>query len=376
MPSVDQSVNYRIVCQGDDEAEILIYDTIGPSWWEETVTAKQFVKDLKAIGDKKNLHVRINSPGGSVFDGIAIYNALTNHKGQVKVTIEGIALSMASGIAMAGDTINMADNALMMVHNPQGWAQGESKDLRAYADLMDKVKGNLIKAYVNKSGKDDAEISALMDAETWMTAEEAFTLGLIDNVIEASGNVAASFDLNNALSASGVKVPKRVQPKLAALFTPTQKEPNMAEKTPERVVATVQQLKALKGADDAFVVNQLAANATLEESIVALNERLLNALNDRQDRIAALENEVKAMKEQPPTSGSDSGVPPVNSDEHGKEGSASGGKAASAWGNDPCAFYKSEMKKLIAEGKNASVASRLVNRANPGLVEAMQSLSG
>lgn len=375
MPSNEQIKHYQIVDNGDNEpAEILIFDVIGDSWWEETVTAKSFVKDLQALGPTRPLNVRINSPGGSVFDGTAIYNALKKHKGNVEVNIEGIALSMASVIAMVGDTVNMADNALMMVHNPQSVAWGESKDLRAQADLMDKAKGNLVKAYTAKSGLADDVVSALMDATTWMTADEALAHGLIDNVTGAAESVVA-FD-SSVLKASGVRVPKHLQAKLAAFSNPIPKESKpMADAKPERIAATVQQLKALDGADDAFVVEQLSAGATEQEAIVALNKRLKIKLEAQQNRSAELETEVKKLTDAaaatpvPVKPVSESGVKPVAS---AKLGDGEGGGASSTpWGSDPHAFYKAEVSKAMANGMDATRASRLVNKNNPGLVDAM-----
>lgn len=367
MPETD--VKYKIIAQGDDDAEILIYDVIGSSWFEETVTAKQFVKDLKDIGPKRNLNVRINSPGGSVWDGTAIYNALKSHKGNVTVNIEGIAASMASVIAMAGDTVNMAETAMMMIHNPAGLVMGESKDMRKAADLLDKSKEQLVKAYTQKSGKSAEEIAHLMDEETWFTADEAFEAGLVDAVTESPGQLVASFDLS-VLSASGVKVPRHVESKLAALFsTPSpKKEPTMSADKPDRIPATVQELKAMEGADNEFVVEQLTAGATVQDAIVALNKRLLNQLQERATKLETLENEVKQAKEQSPPA-SEAGVAPVNSSEHAREG---GETQQKPWGNDALGFYRKELTKLMAEGKSATAASQLINRRNPGLVEAMQ----
>jgi len=373
MPSNDQVKHYQIVDNGDNEpAEILIYDVIGSSWWEETVTAKQFVKDLQALGPNRPLNVRINSPGGSVFDGTAMFNALKKHKGHVQVNIEGIALSMASVIAMAGDTINMADNALMMVHNPQSVAWGEAKDLRAQADVMDKAKGNLVKAYTAKSGQSDEVVSALMDATTWMTAEEALAHGLIDNVTGAA-DVVAAFD-SSVFQNSGVKVPKHLQSKLAAFFNSNPNEetkPMATDAKPERVPATVQQLKAMDGADDAFVVEQMTANATEQEAIVALNKRLRIKLEAQQSRSVELEAKVKELTEaaEKPAPKAEAGSKPIVS---GKLGDGEGGGAdAKPWGTDPQAFYRAEMQKLIASGVNAARASQRVNQMHPGLVDAL-----
>ncbi|RYF52821.1 MAG: Clp protease ClpP, partial [Comamonadaceae bacterium] len=117
-------------------AEILIYGDIGESWWDETVSAKSFLQELNAL-DVDDITVRINSLGGSVPDGIAICNAMKRHKAKVTVEIDGIAYSIASLIAMGGDTINMASNALMMIHAPWTYAAGNSAELRELADQLD-----------------------------------------------------------------------------------------------------------------------------------------------------------------------------------------------------------------------------------------------
>lgn len=172
-------------------AEVMIYDEIG-GWG---ITAKEFAEDLKNLGNVSNLHVRINSPGGSIMDGNAIYTTLRNHSANVHVSIDSVALSMGSVIAMAGDHIEMAENALMMIHNPWGVAVGEAEEMRKTADVVDKMKETLIGAYVRKTGMGRDKISDMMDDETWFSADEAKELGFVD---EVTGEIelAASFDLS------------------------------------------------------------------------------------------------------------------------------------------------------------------------------------
>lgn len=170
-------------------AEVHIFDEIGSGG----TTAKAFADEVKKIGNVSRINLRINSPGGSVFDGNAIYNTLRKHKASVHVEIEGIALSMGSVIAMAGDHISMAENALMMIHNPWGGAIGDADELRKTADVMDKTKQSILSAYVRKTGKPAEEISAMMDAESWFTAEEALEQGFVDEVTDQL-EIAASFD--------------------------------------------------------------------------------------------------------------------------------------------------------------------------------------
>ena len=142
------------------------------------------------------LTLRINSPGGSVFDGVAIYNALKRHQAKVTVWIDGIAASIASMIAMAGDEVVMPENAMLVLHDPSGLVAGTAADMRAAADALDKMAAAMVAAYRDKSGAGDAEIEALMAAETWLSAEEAVELGLADRV-EAPVQMAAYFDLSH-----------------------------------------------------------------------------------------------------------------------------------------------------------------------------------
>ncbi len=141
------------------------------------------------------LTVRINSPGGSVFDGVAIYNALKRHRAKVTVWVDGIAASIASMIAMAGDEVVMPENAMLVLHYPSGLVAGTATDMRATADALDKMAAAMVAAYRDKSGAGDTEIEALMAAETWLSAEEAVELGLADRV-EAPVRMAAHFDLS------------------------------------------------------------------------------------------------------------------------------------------------------------------------------------
>ena len=170
--------------------EVLIYDEIGAYG----VTAKGFLAELGALPDDAAIVLRLNSPGGSVFDAVAIYNALKRHAGEITVWIDGIAASAASYIAMAGDTIIMPENAFLMIHDPSGLVMGTAEDMRSTAEALDKVKGSLIQGYAAKSGKADEEIATLMAAETWLDAKDALDFGFIDRIAEPV-KLAASFDV-------------------------------------------------------------------------------------------------------------------------------------------------------------------------------------
>ena len=167
-----------------DKAEIWIYEMIGEDFWSGGgVTAKNFQKELSAI-KASQIDLHINSPGGEVFDGIAIYNLIKQHPATVTTYIDGLAASIASVIALAGDQIFMAENALMMIHNPYGMVMGAAEDMRKMAERLDIVRDSISKAYISRTDKPEDEINALMDAETWMTADDALELGFIDDITE------------------------------------------------------------------------------------------------------------------------------------------------------------------------------------------------
>lgn len=167
-------------------SEIFIYGDIGESWWSESVSAAQFVKDIGAI-DSTEITIRINSIGGSVPDGIAIYNAIKRHKATTTTVIDGLAASISSLIALAGDKVEMAENATMMIHAPWTYAAGNSAELRDTADLLDTWAAAMATSYAAKTGKTTAEIMALMTdgKDHWYTAAEAKDFGLVDSIITA-----------------------------------------------------------------------------------------------------------------------------------------------------------------------------------------------
>jgi ATP-dependent protease ClpP protease subunit len=170
--------------------EVLIYDEIGAYG----VTAKGFLAELGALPDGVPIDLRLNSPGGSVFDAVAIFNALQRHEGTITVWIDGIAASAASYIAMAGDEIVMPENAFLMIHDPSGLVMGTAADMREMADTMDKIAGSMIRGYAARSGRSEEEIAALMTAETWFDAQDALAAGFATRMAEPV-RIAASFDI-------------------------------------------------------------------------------------------------------------------------------------------------------------------------------------
>lgn len=180
---------------GGGKAELFLYGVVESQsyWWDEgdQVTPKNFKADLDALGDIDALSVYINSDGGDVFAGQAIHSMLKRHKATVTVYVDGLAASIASVIAMAGDKVVMPRNAMLMVHNPWTIAYGNATDFRKLADDLDNIRESMIAAYQDKSSIDRDKLLALLDAETWLTAEEAVSYGFADE-IEQQKEVAAS----------------------------------------------------------------------------------------------------------------------------------------------------------------------------------------
>lgn len=199
---------------GDDHAEILIYSPIGKSYWEDTVEAKKFVEEINDL-DVSTIALRINSPGGSVFDGTAIFNAIVRHKATVTTYIDGLAASIASVIALAGDKVVMADNAMFMIHNPWTVAVGNSDDMRKTAEVLDKIRDVMVRVYDKKASLEADAIRDAMAEETWYDADEALDAGFVDEVVDGRDISAISHFDASALG-SFAHAPERL---VAALAT-------------------------------------------------------------------------------------------------------------------------------------------------------------
>lgn len=175
-----------------NRGELMLYGEIAEtSWWGDEVTPKQFKADLDALGDVNQLDIYINSGGGDVFAGVAIYNILKRNPAKKTVRVDGLAASIASVIAMAGDEIVMAENAMMMIHEAWTYASGNKREIRKVADELERIDGMLIGTYAARTDGEEEDISAMLEAETWMTAAEAVEKGFADRV-ETGLKVAAS----------------------------------------------------------------------------------------------------------------------------------------------------------------------------------------
>lgn len=187
---------FKIIAKDNGDHEILIYDQIGQDFFGgDGVSAKDFADALKDIGPKKKITVCINSPGGNVWDGLAIYNQLKQRREYVTCRVDGVAASIASIIALSGHRLEMPSNSMLMIHECSGLAMGDSEDMREMANKLDQHSDLLAGIYAEKTGKSREKMRAMMRDETWFSGAEAKIHGFADDVI-SEVKIAASFDFS------------------------------------------------------------------------------------------------------------------------------------------------------------------------------------
>lgn len=219
---IKQGTGLRVLNSSETDAEIVIYASIGTDFWGmgTSISAKDISEELKKIPDTvKNLSIRINSEGGDVFDGVAIYNRLKQFKAKKTVHIDGLAASIASIIALAGDEILMGEGALFMIHLPWTYARGDEVELAQVIDRLRDVKDQMVSIYARKTKLSRAEIERLLKKETWMDYEEAKDLGFVTGKSEDTVAIAAK-----ALSAPWItRPPQKVFSQTAAISSRLEK---------------------------------------------------------------------------------------------------------------------------------------------------------
>lgn len=185
---------YSIQNKAEQSVDILIYGVIGDSWFEESITARQFVADLKALEkDHKRINVRINSPGGSVWDGLPIFNAIRNSSSEIHTYNDGLCASMAAIILLAGKTVHSADNALLMLHSPISGCYGNAGDFEQVVEMLNKVQDSLISCITSRNtGKtaDEIKVAYFDHKDHFLTADEALTENFIDEIVKGSNKVS------------------------------------------------------------------------------------------------------------------------------------------------------------------------------------------
>lgn len=204
--------------QSDSKGEIYIYgDIVSEEWFDNDVSAPNFIKSLDELENVSEIDVHINSAGGNVFEGHAIYNMLKMHKAKINIYIDALAASIASVIAMSGDTIFMHKNSFLMIHNSWIMTVGNAKELRETAELLEKTDKASNTAYLDKATNlSEEELNQMLEAETWLNADEALEKGFIDEILEPN-EIAASIsndfykkyrNIPNQIKASTVETPK------------------------------------------------------------------------------------------------------------------------------------------------------------------------
>ena len=339
----------RLAKTGANTAELILYGVID-RWGD--IDPKTVRDELKSLGKIDVLNVHINSEGGSIFDGLALYNTLRAHDAKKIVHVDGIALSMGSVVAMAGDEIVMAEGAMMMVHNPLWVQAGEAEELRQAADVMDKLKDQLVAIYARRTGKPAEEISAWMDAETWYTAEEAIAAGFADRTekrmaIAAALDPARFHNLPAHLRQSPVNIPPQVK-------EPSMAETNTAPQGPQP--AAYAELKAAfpKATAD-FLTSQLDAQATLDQARAAWQRNL----EERATAAEARLTELKAKADEAAKAAA--AKKPI-----GSAGLNDSGEATNVDAGDFAALVDAK----VAQGMPRHLAARRVAKENPAAREA------
>ena len=249
--------------QAETVAEVHIYDEIG--YWG--TSAKDFAQQLAEL-DVDRIQLRINSPGGNAWDGVAIMNTLRRHRARVEVTVDGIAASAASLIAMAGDHIVMNRSSQMMIHDTSGMAWGNAATMRETADLLDKLSDSYADAYAKRAGGTRSAWRDVMRAETWYTAEEAVLAGLADEWDGSADSAAAAFDLSRYTYAGRLEAPAPALAVAAHHEPPVSPEPGHSHRKKEGLVSDNLKagLRERLGITDADVADE-AILAALDEAL-------------------------------------------------------------------------------------------------------------
>lgn len=191
------------IVKNEDAKELYLYGPVLSSspWYDENSDNYIYPQKIKSFLDEldgEDIKVRINSNGGDVFAGITIYNLLKDYKGSIEVKVDGIAASAGSIIAIAGDTVDAGVNGMMMIHPPWTYTSGSSKDLRAVADDLEKIESSIVATYMTKFKGTEDELRALMEAESYLTAEECVALGFADEITRVD-DTQSNEDVKNSI---------------------------------------------------------------------------------------------------------------------------------------------------------------------------------
>jgi ATP-dependent protease ClpP protease subunit len=358
------------------EAEIALYGEIGYFG----TRAEDFYAQLRSLpADTTTLHLRLNSPGGQVYDGMTIHSLLTSHPAKKIVHVDGIAASMASVIAMAGDEIEMPQNAFMLIHNPADLCIGDADEMRRTAEMLDQVEQQIVGIYARRSGQTAEAIAALMDDETLLAGERCAELGLCDRctgAVEQAASVAVDWAarfprLGRAIAKLGRGPTAQISTPVTHSGVTTMANDVAAPAAPK--AATLKELKtACPGADEKFLVAQLEGEATVASASTAWMQALA-------DRTRAAEEEIKTLKAGKPGQPTAGKAPKKGPKKDGKKADDEDGDEAEDCHDDDGhgdegepddvidafdALVSQEVKRQVAMGRKADRIAAVVAAAN------------
>ena len=273
---------YNIQNKAGETAEIYIFDEIGTYG----VTAQDFISEIKDLKDMP-INIRINSLGGDVFDGMAMYNVIKRREAKTTVYIEGIAASIATIIALGADEVIMAENSLFMIHNAWGGTSGEAKDMRKTAETLDKITSELTDIYVKKTGLSYDALAEMMDEETWLNAEEAFRLGFIDTISD-SIKVAAKYDVSKFKNITQEEIQNKLSININNKKMTNELKDWFNSKVEEIVTAVKGEVKV-----SADVAEQTAITVNLGD-----NEEITNKISEFEAKNIELSNKISLLEEE------------------------------------------------------------------------------
>ena len=278
---------YNIQNKAGETADIYIFDEIGTYG----VTAQDFISDIKDLKDTP-INLRINSIGGDVFDGMAMYNVIKRREAKTTVYIEGIAASIATIIALGADEVIMAENSLFMIHNAWGGAMGEAKDMRKTAATLEKISGELTDIYMKKTGLSYEVLAEMMDEETWLNAQEAYDFGFVDTISD-SIKVAAKYDVSKFKNITQ----EEIQNKLSININNKKMTNELKEWFGSKVDEIVASVKgSVRVSDDVAEQTTITVNLGDNEEIMNKISEFETTNIDLSNKITLLEGELVASK--------------------------------------------------------------------------------
>ena len=271
---------YNIQNKASETADIYIFDEIGMYG----VTAQDFIGEIKELKNTP-INLRINSLGGDVFNGMAIYNVIKKREAKTTVYIEGIAASIATIIALGADEVVMSENSLFMIHNAWGGTMGDAKDMRKSAETLEKISTELTEIYMKKTGLSYDVVSNMMDEETWLNSEEAYELGFVDTISDAI-KVAAKYDVSKFKNITN----EQVQNKLNININNRKMTNELKEWFNNKVEEIV---TAVKG--DVKVSNDVAEQTAITVNL-GDNEEIKNKISEFETNNTELSNKISLLE--------------------------------------------------------------------------------